>query len=150
MIENTVGRTERAPGRVPGRTPGSVWWTIVKSGDGPVEMLTIDCGGEEVLPVFGHEEEAGLFLGLGTPGDGWRARESGAGELVSMLYGPYAGLERVVLDPLPEKVAERTVGLVRLDRERFVHLLLTTRRSLHSLASRIGDRCGEDTRLKLE
>ena len=107
-----------------------MWWTIAKNGDGPLEMLTIDCGGEELLPVFGHEEEAGLFLWLGAPGDSWRARESGAGELVSMLYGPYAGVERVVLDPLPETLAGRTVGLVGLDRERFVHLLLTSGKEL--------------------
>lgn len=146
MIENTAEWEERVPGQAPRRTPGSMWWTIVRNGDGPLEMLTIDCDGEEVLPVFGYKEEAMLFLGLGIAGDGWRARESGAGELISMLYGPYAGIERVVLDPLPETLAGRTVGFVGLGRVRFVNLLLKTRRSLYSLVSRVGDR--KETRIE--
>jgi hypothetical protein len=73
-----------------------------------------------VLPVFSHEEEAEMFLRLGGAGEGWRVSESGTGELVSALYGPCAGVKEVALDPLPTIVAERTVGLMSLDRKRFV------------------------------
>lgn len=45
------------------------------------------------------------------------AAESGAEETVSVLYRLCAGVERVVLDPSPEAVAERPDGLVVLDRE---------------------------------
>ena len=48
--------------------------------------------GGEALAVFGHEEEAEMYLGLWAPGDGWRAREIGAGELASVLRGPSWGL----------------------------------------------------------
>ena len=51
-------------------------------------------------------------------------RESGAGEIVSVLYGPCASARSVVLDPLPEMVAEEAVGLVSLSRKRFVEQLV--------------------------
>ena len=37
-----------------------------------------------------------------------------------MLYGPCAEVKEVALDPLPEMVAESTVSLVSLPRERFI------------------------------
>ena len=107
-----------------GRQPDSAYWLIAKNQNGRVEMLTIECGGEQALPVFSFEEEAELFLALGGVGRGWWVRESGAGEIVSVLYGPCAGVRSVVLDPLPEMVAEAAVGLVSLSRERFVELLV--------------------------
>jgi hypothetical protein len=44
-----------------------------------------------------------------------------------MLYGPCADVERVALDPLPEMVLERTVGLVSMSRKRFVDFVLMER-----------------------
>jgi hypothetical protein len=82
-------------------------------------VLTIECGSEEVLPVFSFREEAVAFLGLGGYGGEWRVKESHAGELVSVLMGLCAGVGRVALDPLP-----KTVGFVSLDREDFVRHLL--------------------------
>ena len=72
------------------------------------------------MPVFGHEEEAELFLWLEDRNHGWWTRESSAGELTSVLYGLCNGVKKVVLDPLPRMLAEKTVGLVSLERERFV------------------------------
>ena len=51
--------------------------------------------------------------------------ESTAGELISVLYGSCGSVKRVALDPLPEMLLERTVGLVSLSRERFVDLVLS-------------------------
>ena len=46
-----------------------------------------------------------------------------------MLYGrSCADVKEVALDPLPEMVTERTVGLVSLLRERFIQVI-TARRS---------------------
>ncbi len=70
-----------------------------------------------------------MFLRLRGEGEDWQARESGAGELVSMLYGPCADVKEVALDPLPEMVAERTVGLVSLLRERFIEAITTGKSS---------------------
>ncbi len=107
-----------------GRQPGSTYWLIAKDRSGRVEVLTIECGGEQALPVFSFEEEAELFLGLGGVGHGWWVRESGAGEIVSVLYGPCAGVRSVALDPLPEMVSDEAVALVSLSRKRFVEHLV--------------------------
>ena len=88
-----------------------------------MEVLTVDCGGDEALPVFSHEEEAELFLSLGGVGDGWRVRESAAGEIVSLLFGPCAGVGSVALDPSP-LMAPEMLGLVRLGRDRFLDLIV--------------------------
>jgi len=93
---------------------------------GRLEVLTLHC--EKTLPIFSHQEEAQMFLRLSRGvGEGWRVSESGAGELVSVLYGLCREVEEVALDPLPEMVAERTVGLVSLDRGCFIERITTRR-----------------------
>ena len=117
MTENRTGRPLR-------RSPVPMFWLIAKHENGQVEMLTIDTGGEGTLPVFSFAEEAEAFLSLGAPGTGWQAKETTAGELVSVLYGPCVGARRVALDPLPEVGGEAMIGLVCLSRERFVRNLI--------------------------
>ena len=97
------------------------FWLVARDGSCSVEILTVDYGGDKALPVFSHEEEAELFLDLGGVGDGWRTRESSAGEIVSVLFGPLAAVRIVALDPWP-MMAPETVGLVTLGRDRFVDL----------------------------
>jgi hypothetical protein len=111
--------------------PGRAYWLIVKNENFQTEVLASGlAGGKEAVPVFSHEEEAEMFLRLWEGGcDAWQARESSAGELVSVLYGLCADVERVALDPLPEMVLERTVGFVSLCRERFVDLVLGRERT---------------------
>jgi hypothetical protein len=123
---------EQASARVSGRQPSSSYWLLVRNENGGLEALVTDlAGGEEALLVFSHEEEAEMFLRLGQAGFVyWQARESTPGELISVLYGLCAGVERVALDPLPEMIAERTVGLISLSRERFMDLVLSRERPL--------------------
>lgn len=130
--ESEPNLAKRAAEQAPRRRPGSAYWLIAKNENGRMEVLDIDFAtGEDALPVFSYEEEAEMFLGLWEMTfDGWQARESTAGELISVLYGPCAGVERVALDPLPKMVAQRTVGLVSLSRERFLNLLLSREQSL--------------------
>lgn len=136
VLESEASRAkqpaERASGRASKRQPGLAYWLLVRNENGRLEILTTGLAdGEEALPVFSYEEEAEMFLRLGqVASDGWQVRESTAGELISVLYGPCASVERVALDPLPEMVAERTVGLVSLSRERFVDLVLSRERPL--------------------
>ncbi len=130
-------RTERTEGagqdaRHAGGLAGSALWLIARDAGGrsdpPREPLLVDDGGRggEALAVFGHEEEAEMYLGLWAPGDGWRAREVGAGELASLLRGPsWPGARRVALDPLPGALAGAT-GFnlqVGMDRDRFAERL---------------------------
>ena len=76
------------------------------------------------MPVFSFKEEAEMFLRLAVTGKGWHVRETTTGELISVLYGPCAGVERVALDPPPESFAEEITDLVSLRRERFVRGLM--------------------------
>jgi hypothetical protein len=93
-----------------------------------MEVLRINlASGEEALPVFSFEDEARMFLELGAS-DGWRVRETAAGELTSVLFGPCAGVRRVALDPLPGPDAAALVGLVSMEREAFMKSLLNMQR----------------------
>jgi hypothetical protein len=120
-------RTERALRweTKPPSGPTPTRWMIARAGEGRLEPLCVRTGLSNVLPVFSFEEEAEMFLHLGGYADsGWRARESCAGELVSMLLGPCVDVEGVALDPLPEMLEDGTIGLVEVGRRRFVEQLL--------------------------
>jgi hypothetical protein len=122
QIEKTPRRTTKSPS---GPTP-TTRWMIARAGEGRLEPLCVRAAGtSRVLPVFSFEEEAEMFLHLGGYVDsGWRARESSAGELVSVLCGPCIDVEGVALDPLPEMLEDGTIGLVEVGRRRFVGQLL--------------------------
>ena len=93
---------------------------MAKHGGSGMEVLVVDHGDERALPVFSGEGEAEMFVWLGGAfEDGWRVRESSSGELVSILYGPCAGVGSVALDPLPEIEAEM-LELISVNRARFV------------------------------
>jgi hypothetical protein len=103
------------------------WWMICRSAKGGVEVMTVPCRGGQALALFGHDEEAELFLwSLGEEGygAGWRIRESHSGEVASVLYGPCVNVGGVVLDPLPAMVADGTAALASVDRLGFVTSLL--------------------------
>ena len=108
------------------KSSGSSYWLIAKNENGRIEVSNVRLpGGEEAQAVFGYEEEAELFLCLEVSSHGWRTRKSSAGELISVLYGLRNGVEKVVLDPLPRMLAEKTVGPVSMERERFVDFITT-------------------------
>lgn len=89
-----------------------------------MKAFTIQPGiGRETLPIFGHKEEAEMFLWLNSLKTDWRVRKTTAGELVSLLRGPYANIEKVALDPLLVYDGEALLNLVSLGRERFVRNL---------------------------
>ena len=79
---------------------GRPYWLVARARNGQTDVLVAHlASGPTVLPVFGFEEEAGLFAGFEE--EIWQVRETTLGELVSILHGPCADVERVVLDPLP-------------------------------------------------
>ena len=103
-------------------------WVIAKQDNGRMEVLTLRPNSlGEALPVFSFEEEAEMFLRLETPGTCWRARETTAGELVSLLYGPCAAVRKVALDPLPTVDGETIMDLAGRGRERLVRNLVGER-----------------------
>lgn len=128
MTQTEIDQTEPAAERPPRRVPARTYWLIAKSENGQIGMLTLHRGVEKMLPVFSHEEEAEIFLGLGgVADDDWQVTESSAGELVSVLYGPCADVNKVALDPLPEMLFESTMGLVSLSQERFIEYITAGR-----------------------
>jgi hypothetical protein len=100
------------------------YWLLVKRRRDRLEVLTTSLAdGQRVLPVFSFEEEAKLYLRLGIR-DGWRVRQTGAGELVSLLCGLCREVELVALDPMSDVETDIMDRLVGLKRERFVDVLL--------------------------
>ncbi len=102
------------------------YWTIAREGSCHSETLTIDTdGGDEALAVFGFREEADLFLSFQGTSDGWHIRETTAGELVSVLYGPHSGIERILIDPLPRGIYGGTsIIQLSIGRADFTRLLV--------------------------
>lgn len=129
------GRSALSPDN-PAHRKGAPYWLLVRdtqrkesgheSRGVEVLSLALDSGAASgaangrLLPVFLHEARARRFIATfadpvgssATTGSEWRARGTGAGELLSALSGspfsagPCAGVERVVLDPPPELVEE--------------------------------------------
>jgi hypothetical protein len=83
----------------PRRPPDPVsYWLIAEKRSNRIEVLTIRTDeGQETLPIFSSEEEAEMILRFGGVTGGWWARESGAGELVSILFGSCASVKKVAL-----------------------------------------------------
>lgn len=106
------------------RIAKTAWWVISRCDGGGTEVLTVSRDGTHALPVFGHQEEAELFLWSAEPGEGWRVRESRCGELLSVLYGPCSTVDRVALDPLPESWTRSVFDLFCVGRKDFVRTLL--------------------------
>ena len=122
--------------QTPRRCPSSTFWLVVRHENRRMEVLMVGCSGEQALPVFSGEGEAKMFVWLeGAFEDGWRARETSIGELVSILYGPCAGVGRVALDPPTEMVGINAISLISVTRERFLSWVLGSPSSISPGAS---------------
>ncbi len=106
------------------------FWLIAEYRTGGIEVLRITlASGEEALPVFSFEDEARMFLDLGALDGGWRVRVTTVGELVSVLFGPCAGVGRVVVDPLPSgPLVEALMDLAGMGRDAFMESHLGVQR----------------------
>jgi hypothetical protein len=107
------------------RGRSEAWWMISREGAGGVEPLALGHPSTRALALFGFAEEAELYLCLaGIESDGWGVRESGPGEVASMLFGPCAGVKLVALDPLPGMAPDGGLGSVCTEKSRFLARLL--------------------------
>jgi hypothetical protein len=116
MAESLTSRS-RCFSRVPTH---SAWWLLARHSDSQTEVLTLACGGYEMLPVFSFREEAEMYLLIEMLDDAWQIMETSVGEFAAVLSGPCASVRSVALDPLPSMMADEVVELVGLDREHFV------------------------------
>jgi hypothetical protein len=102
--------------------------------------------GQTALPVFGLEEEAGMFLWLETAGEGWRVVEISEADLAALLRESCAGVRRVV-HPFAVEAAGK--GPASVDREDFLRSLSGERsrrgrEAGHAFAPRTSAGKGED------
>jgi hypothetical protein len=106
---------------------GRWYWLITKHATSKMDVLTVrlDSSGE-ALAIFSFEEEAKMFLDLRLAAlrEGWCARQTSVGEVVSVLYGPCSDAKKVVLDPVPEVGRKELVGLLNMHRNDFLRFLL--------------------------
>jgi hypothetical protein len=100
------------------------FWLIATRVHSGMEVLTLDAGGETVLPVFSFQEEGNLFLRLEATEAEWWLRETTTGELVSLLLGHCAGVDKVALDPLPGLGERELLELISTGRGHFVRHLM--------------------------
>jgi hypothetical protein len=100
------------------------FWLIAPRMHGRMEVLTLDAGGEVVLPIFSFQEEGELFLRLEVTEANWCLRETTTGELVSLLLCLCARVDKVALDPLPGLWEREILGLVSTGRRHFLRHLL--------------------------
>lgn len=76
--------------------------------------------GQTALPVFGREEEAGMFVWLETTGEGWRVADLSDGGLGTLLRGSCAGVGQIVRPFAANSVGH---GPATVDREDFLRTL---------------------------
>jgi hypothetical protein len=108
-------------------------WIITSYQNDQMELLTIDADVDGCfLAVFSYEEEAEAFLHLSVDGEKkeWQSKQTKAGELVSVLLGPYAHVKQVALDPLPLPLGRAMLALVSVNWDTFLQYLLEDRKGM--------------------
>jgi hypothetical protein len=90
--------------------------------------------GQTALPVFGCEEEAGMFMWLETIGEGWRVAEFSDRCLAALLRGSCANVQCVVRPFAADGVGN---GPATMNREDFL-------RTLSAERSRRGEGAGHE------
>ncbi len=94
--------------------------------------------GQTALPVFGLEEEAGMFLWLETAGEGWHVAEISEADLAALLRESCADVRRIVR---PFAAGRSDKGLATVDREDFL-------RTISGERSRRGEGAGHKFRAR--
>lgn len=104
------------------------YWLIVGQ-DGTRRVLTLHSRLRgEIMPVFGSEEDAGMFLTpLGAFGGGFTPKPIVAEDLASLLWDPLSSVGTVALDPTPGVDTAAVLDLISTDRESFVEYLTEER-----------------------
>lgn len=115
------------------------YWLITRRAGRRSRALTTRVSGREVLPVFGFEEEAQMFIYLAALGSAWRTRRTSAGEIVSLLYGPCSSVSGIILDPIPG-VAPDAAHRTSFGRREFVDFLFGQQKKKFSAEQKVRSR----------
>lgn len=102
----------------------SPYWILVEP-EPPLSVFTLEAASHApILPVFSSREEALCFVSESPVVTGaLGVRESGGGELISLLSAPLRGVSRIALDP-PAGYDPEVLELVCLGRRVFLDRLL--------------------------
>jgi hypothetical protein len=97
------------------------FWVVLSANGPPIPLRVALSGGQQAMALFSSKEEATMFCSLREAGKkaNPHLRETSVGEVISLLYCPLTAAKHVALDPLPELLRSRLLGLITLDRERF-------------------------------
>ena len=98
---------------------------IAREGAKDADVLVLRLpGGQTALPVFGLEEEAGMFLWLETAGEGWHVAEISEADLAALLRESCASV-RWIVRPFASGDGEK--GPATVDREYFLRKMVGER-----------------------
>ncbi len=112
------------------RRPVLLKYVVARQGDDGPRLLHVPLGfGDEALLVFTSREVARDFVLSHALEREWHARESSAGELISLLLGPYASIGWVLIDPFSGGSPAEYASESLIPWERFVDQLLGWRTS---------------------
>ena len=95
------------------------FWVVLEGGTWTAPFTVSLPEGKEAIALFSAEQEARMFCHLSKQGAKGSIRQTTAGGVLSLLYGPWTVARHVALDPLPEILGGRLLGLLTLGREHF-------------------------------
>jgi hypothetical protein len=95
------------------------FWVVLEGGTWTAPFTVSLPEGKGAIALFSAEEEARMFCHLSKQGKKGSIRQTTAGGVLSLLYGPWAVARHVALDPLPEILGGGLLGLLTLGREHF-------------------------------
>jgi hypothetical protein len=95
------------------------FWMVLEGSPQALPLTVSLSDGTEAMALFSGEEGARMFCHFCEKGASAKIRQTTAGEVISLLYCPWCATKHVALDPFPEILGERLLGLLTLDREEF-------------------------------
>jgi hypothetical protein len=95
------------------------FWVVLEGSTWTLPLTVFLPDGREAIALFSGEEEAMMFRHFSKEGANSSILETSAGEVLSLLYGPWSVAGQVALDPFPEVLGPRFLELLTLSRERF-------------------------------
>lgn len=95
------------------------FWVVLEGSTWTLPFTVSLPDGREAIALFSGEEEAMMFRHFSKEGAKSSILETSAGEVLSLLYGPWSAAGHVALDPFREVLGARFLELLTLSRERF-------------------------------
>jgi hypothetical protein len=98
------------------------FWVVLEGGTWTAPFTVSLPEGKEAIALFSAEQEARMFCHLSKQGAKGSIRQTTAGGVLSLLYGPWTVARHVALDPLPEILGGALLGVLTLGREHFARI----------------------------